>query len=65
MIANKLTVHRSKYNRESVIAWDIVEELSAELKNINTRLDMCLCEEEAFLMNEEHENDLATREYDI
>lgn len=64
-IADKLSKDTRNYSTEARYAWDIVEELSQKLDKITTRLEECLCEEEAYHLRSEMDLTLSERIYDF
>lgn len=64
-VANKLTHDPKMYSVEAKYAWDIVEELSQKLDKLTTRLEDCLCDENAYYMRDHRDVTLSQRDYEL
>lgn len=63
-IAKRLSNANSIHTIEVKHAWEIVEELSQKLDKLTTRLDNCLCEEQAYYAKQDIDVRLSQREYE-
>jgi hypothetical protein len=64
-IAKQLSSIDGDYTVEATHAWDVVEELSQKLHNINVQLSECIDEEDRYFDKMDREDRISRREYDL
>lgn len=64
-IANQLAVTEGTYSRDTMWAWDVVEELSRKLHMVETSLVQMRLEPLSLRDSMEYDVELALRDYDV